>query len=91
MSFLFLYSAIASEPQWSKIAAGLVPRIPTGSEWFVIGIIGTTVVPYNLFLHASAAAQQWGGDSVNDDTTTAIKYSRIDTILSVALGGLVAW
>ena len=89
MSFLFLYSAIASEPQWSKIAAGFVPRIPTGSEWFVIGIIGTTVVPYNLFLHASAAAQQWGGDSVNDDTTTAIKYSRIDTILSVALGGLV--
>jgi len=89
MSCLFLYSAIASEPQWSKIAAGFVPRVPTGSEWFVIGIIGTTVVPYNLFLHASAAAQQWGENSANDDTKTAIKYSRIDTILSVALGGMV--
>ncbi len=46
-------------------------------------------MPYNLFLHASAAAQQWGENSANDDTKTAIKYSRIDTILSVALGGMV--
>lgn len=89
MSCLFLYSAVASRPDWSNIAAGFVPRIPTGSEWFVIGIIGTTVVPYNLFLHASAAAQQWGGPEAADDTESSIQYSRIDTILSVALGGLV--
>ncbi len=89
MSCLFLYSAIASQPNGSDIAAGFVPRIPTGSEWFVIGIIGTTVVPYNLFLHASAAAQQWGEAEAADDTKSSIRYSRIDTILSVALGGLV--
>ena len=85
MSCLFLYSAIVSQPQWSKIAAGFIPRIPSGSEWFVIGIIGTTVVPYNLFLHASAAAQQWGKSTASDDTENAIKYSRLDTTLSVIL------
>lgn len=89
MSCLFIYSAFASGPQWSEIAAGFVPRIPKGSEWFVIGIIGTTVVPYNLFLHASAAAQQWSSPASQNDTSSSIKYSRIDTILSVALGGLV--
>ena len=89
MSCLFLYSAIVSQPQWSQIAVGFIPRIPSGSEWFVIGIIGTTVVPYNLFLHTSAAAQQWGKSGTNDDTESAIKYSRLDTTLSVVLGGLV--
>ncbi|MDA7859418.1 divalent metal cation transporter, partial [Mariniblastus sp.] len=84
MSCLFIYSAFASAPQWTDIAAGFVPRIPSGSEWFVIGIIGTTVVPYNLFLHASAAAQQWGGTDATEkiDTANAIKLSRIDTIFS---------
>lgn len=91
MSCLFIYSAIASAPHWPNVAAGFLPRIPSGSEWFVIGIIGTTVVPYNLFLHASAAAQQWGQNHAPKDIDIAnvIKLSRIDTTLSVALGGLV--
>lgn len=91
MSCLFIYSAMASAPQWPNVAAGFVPRIPSGSEWFVIGIIGTTVVPYNLFLHASAAAQRWGRNHVseNPDIAKLIILSRIDTTLSVALGGLV--
>ena len=31
----------------------LTPSIPTGSAMTVIALIGTTVVPYNLFLHAN--------------------------------------
>jgi manganese transport protein len=58
MSVLFLLAAFLSGPSLGELAGGLVPRIPSGSEWFVIGLIGTTVVPYNLFLHSSAAAQR---------------------------------
>lgn len=93
MSLLFIYAAVRSGPAWVDVASGFVPRIPTGGEWIVIGIIGTTVVPYNLFLHASAAAQQWKVEPEGSDADKlyrrAITNSRWDTVVSVALGGLV--
>lgn len=94
MSVIFVVAAIMSGPNWADVFGGFVPRIPTGSEWIVIGLIGTTVVPYNLFLHASAAAQRWDFDqeTENDIDTlrkTALTSSRWDTILSVLIGGVV--
>jgi manganese transport protein len=45
--------------------------------------VGTTVVPYNLFLHASLVKERW-------NRTEDLKVSRIDTVVSIALGGLVS-
>ena len=90
MSVLFIIDAIQSGPDWNRVALGFVPRVPSGSDWIVIGLIGTTVVPYNLFLHASAAAQRWGGDqAAHHPTAKAIRSSRLDTIVSVLIGGLI--
>ena len=93
MSMLFIYAAVRSGPVLQEVVMGFVPRIPSGGEWIVIGIIGTTVVPYNLFLHASAAAQQWEIDPADSDSDSkyrrAIIQSRWDTIMSVVVGGLV--
>ncbi len=91
MSVLFLVAAVLSRPSLSEILGGLVPRIPEGSEWFVVGLIGTTVVPYNLFLHASAAAQRWPPESVKrtDDKARAIRDAKRDTVRSILVGGLV--
>ena len=90
MSVLFIIAAIQSGPDWNRVALGFVPRVPSGSDWIVIGLIGTTVVPYNLFLHASAAAQRWGGDQTAlHPTAKAIRSSRLDTIVSVLIGGLI--
>jgi NRAMP (natural resistance-associated macrophage protein)-like metal ion transporter len=91
MSLLFFVAACVSSPSVSGMLAGFVPSIPSGAEWAVIGLIGTTIVPYNLFLHASAAAQNWPPDSVakTDDKTSAVKHSKRGTILSVIIGGCV--
>lgn len=91
MSSLFLLAAILSSPNLSALFSGLIPSIPQGGEWFVIGLIGTTIVPYNLFLHASAAAQRWPADSVRktDDKLKAVRSSRRDTIKSILVGGAV--
>jgi Mn2+/Fe2+ NRAMP family transporter len=45
--------------------------------------LGTTVVPYNLFLHAGAASQRWQG--VED-----LPSARRDLVLSIAIGGAVS-
>lgn len=52
----------------------------------VIALIGTTVVPYNLFLQASAVRERWP-QSV--PLAIALREARRDTVLSVSLGGLV--
>ncbi len=84
MSLAFLITAIMTEPNVSQILKGIfVPRIPETSILTIIGLIGTTVVPYNLFLHASLAKTKWKDQS-------ALPYARKDTIIAVVLGGTVS-
>lgn len=83
MSLAFLVAAIIVKPNILDMFAGLRPHIPSGGTLTAIALIGTTIVPYNLFLHASAAKEKWtGSDSISD--------ARNDTIFSVGLGGLVS-
>lgn len=89
MSLLFLAAAAMSLPATDEILAGLIPTVPKGSLWLLIAVLGTTVVPYNLFLHASLAATLWKDCKTESEKAAAIRNSRWDTILSVTLGGLV--
>ncbi len=86
MSFVFIVTAILVKPSVAELARGLIPSVPDGSLLTIIALIGTTVVPYNLFLHASTVQEKWPDAS---STEQALAESRMDTTLSVALGGLV--
>ena len=87
MSVAFLLTAMAVKPAWNETLQGFTAfHLPAGSLLTVIALIGTTVVPYNLFLHATAVQQQWP-DSVGKKI--AISEARWDTTLSILLGGLV--
>jgi len=60
MALAFIGTFIVVGPDFIAILKGLIrPKIPTGSLMTVIALIGTTVVPYNLFLHASAVKDRW--------------------------------
>ncbi|WP_173195674.1 Nramp family divalent metal transporter [Parvularcula mediterranea] len=83
MSLAFLLALGIVRPGIGDIAAGLVPRMPEGSLLILMALIGTTIVPYNLFLHASAAKRRWQGE-------TAVKDARADTVLAILLGGVVS-
>ncbi|MEM6470733.1 MAG: Nramp family divalent metal transporter [Planctomycetota bacterium] len=86
LSLAFIVTASFSVPNINRIAAGaFVPRVPSGSLNLVLALIGTTIVPYNLFLHSSAAAKTWNGISQD----SAIRQSRHDTVLSIGIGTLV--
>ncbi|MCP4663241.1 MAG: divalent metal cation transporter [bacterium] len=51
MGGAFLVTAVLLRPPLPEVCAGLlVPRVPESSGLLVLGLIGTTVVPYNLFL-----------------------------------------
>lgn len=84
MSLSFLLTAIITKPNIMEIVKGMfVPSVPDGSILMIIALVGTTVVPYNLFLHASLVSEKWKS---KEDLQTARK----DTIISIALGGMVS-
>lgn len=86
MSALFVITMLSVEIDVSALLSGLLtPQIPVGSTLTVIALIGTTVVPYNLFLHASLVQEKWRGV----DTEQALAESRTDTVISIGLGGLI--
>lgn len=64
----------------------IIPVLPEGSLLIVIALIGTTLVPYNLFLQANTVIEKWT-ESV--PIKQAVKESRFDTMISIALGGLI--
>jgi len=60
MGIAFLLTAFRLAPDLGALLSGLlVPRMPVGSTVIVLGLVGTTVVPYNLFL-GSALARDHG-------------------------------
>lgn len=84
MSLAFVATASITKPDLEAIFKGMfVPSIPEGSLFTIIGLIGTTVVPYNLFLHASLVKEKWA-------TPESLSQVRRDTVVSIGLGGLVS-
>ncbi|MGB7395027.1 MAG: Nramp family divalent metal transporter, partial [Pricia sp.] len=84
MSLSFVITAILTRPDILEIGAGLfVPSAPEDSLLTIIALVGTTVVPYNLFLHAALVSEKWKSES-------DLKSARRDTVVSIVLGGLVS-
>ncbi len=51
MGVAFLWIALSGEIDSTDLITGsVIPSIPPNSELLVLGLIGTTIVPYNLFL-----------------------------------------
>jgi manganese transport protein len=84
MSLVFLVTAGAVVQDVSGLLRGLVtPVVPDDGLLVVLGLIGTTIVPYNLFLHASAVRLRWAG-------AHELGEARADLAIAVVLGGLVS-
>ncbi len=82
MGLAFVLNMIIVRPDPTALAGGLVPAVPEGSAYLIAGLVGTTVVGYNLFLHASTVQERWDG-------AEDLAECRTDTIAMVAVGGVI--
>ena len=89
MGVIFLICAFAAKPDWGAVFAGLFGfKVPDGGDWMTVAaLMGTTVVPYNIYLHAASASTKWGNSSDKED---ALANSRFDSIISIGLGGIIS-
>lgn len=79
MGIAFCYVAFHTEVTAGELFASVAaPSIPAGSALLVIGLIGTTIVPYNLFLASGISPGQ------------SIQEMRWGIGLAVLIGGLIS-
>ena len=84
MSISFFITAIITRPDINALINGVIaPKIDSNNLMIILGLIGTTVVPYNLFLHSSLVSEKW--NSVNK-----LKVARFESFFSILIGGLVS-
>ena len=87
MSSVFIVTMVMVKPDVGEIFSALThPSLPAGSTLTVMALIGTTVVPYNLFLHSSSVREKWPASVPIED---ALQESRRDSLLAISLGGLI--
>ena len=81
MGFTFIAVAILGRPAIGDIANGFVPTLPNrdGVSLLVLGLIGTTIVPYDIFLGSSVVQKE-----------TTIRDMRIGVTISIVIGGLIS-
>ena len=84
MSISFFITAIMTKPNLTLLVKGAIrPNINSNNLVVVLGLIGTTVVPYNLFLHSSLVSEKW-------KSIDKLKVARLESFISILIGGLVS-
>jgi Mn2+/Fe2+ NRAMP family transporter len=84
MSVSFFVSALLTRPDLGTLLTGVfVPRVPEEGFLTIVALVGTTVVPYNLFLHPALVQEKWKG-------AADLGAARLDSLVAIGLGGFVS-
>ena len=87
MGAAFVYVAFSTPVSAVELTKSLVvPTFPTGSILLINGLIGTTIVPYNLFFGSSIVPTASGAETAAQSLTTM----RIGIWVAVVLGGIIS-
>ena len=78
----FIVNLFLAKPDWGAAAAGLTPSLPEGSLYIILGIIGATVMPHNLYLHSSLVQTRRVSRLV-DSKAQACKYNLLDAAIAL--------
>ena len=84
MSFSFVFTVFIVGVDFNLLFSSLnFFSFPADSILTIAGLIGTTVVPYNIFLHVALVNNRW-------KSSRDLKFANFDTIVSISIGGLIS-
>lgn len=84
MSLSFFITAFMTKPDLNSLFNGFLhPKVNSDNLIIILGLIGTTVVPYNIFLHSSLVSEKW-------NSIQKLKTARLESFISIFIGGLVS-
>ena len=86
IALAFAYELVVSQPVWSGVFAGLVPKpevvVNPEALYLAIGILGATVMPHNLYLHSSIVQTRAIGPK-DADKRSAIRFATLDSTVAL--------
>ncbi len=84
MSFSFVFTVFIVGVDFNLLfSSSNFFSFPPDSILTIAGLIGTTVVPYNIFLHVALVNNKW-------KSSRDLKFANFDTIVSISIGGLIS-
>jgi manganese transport protein len=85
----YLVEIILAKPDWIGIAHGLTtPKLTNDSLFIVLGILGATVMPHNLYLHSALVKSRSSGRSFKE-IRSALRFNLFDTFAALNIAFLV--
>ena len=85
----FLYDLVHVPVDPGQIAGGLVPGFDgVDSVMLAVGIIGATVMPHVVYLHAALTQGRIGANSV-EEKRELLRGGRIDVIVALSIAGVI--
>ena len=84
MGISFLFTAVYLGPGILTLVKGaFIPNLNSSNTLMVVALVGTTVVPYNLFLHTALVKQ-------SRSEITSHQSLKKDALISIFIGGLIS-
>jgi manganese transport protein len=86
MSVVFITAFVSSGPDLDALFSGMTQvNIDASNITMIIALIGTTIVPYNIFMQSSLLAKSGSQHHL----LPQIKENRIKNVISFSIGGLI--
>lgn len=86
MAGVFFITLFVAKPNLMAMFSQFMrPQLSADSITTVLALIGTTIVPYNLFLHASLVAKS----TIGQDKVNAVRACRKQSAMAISIGGLI--
>jgi Mn2+/Fe2+ NRAMP family transporter len=87
---VFAVAAVKVGPDWTKVGNGFIPHItqnnPTLYLYFVIGLLGAAMTPYEVYFYSSGGVEErWGPKDIGMNRANAIVGYGLGGTLSLAL------
>lgn len=96
---VFAYQVALSNPDWSGVFAGLIPRAETFSQTpqiggqtpltGALGIIGATVMPHNLYLHSAVSQTRKINRDNEEHVAQTVRFSTWDSNIQLTMAFFV--
>jgi manganese transport protein len=85
---VFAVGAVKLEPEWGEVARGFVPSTGTSDPavywYYVVGLIGAAMVPYEVYFYSSGAVEErWGPKDLG--------VNKANAVVGYSLGGLLSF
>ena len=87
VGWAYVIELLIAQPNWSDVVQGVViPRFSGSNILIAIGILGATVMPHNLFLHATQITTRL---TPGVDKRRVFRWAKIDTFVALNAAWLV--